>query len=138
MDNRGVSIDKNIMRDEMYNANVWDSEESITSTELAERLTMANATIVQVCFSCKPSDKSIKETLSALAKAPTGDRAAAKALAKECLTGKESILVCRLSKTEGKLGRSTVIDVPSQGYRQVDHRTIKWLVIDNIKYTLKK
>jgi len=47
-------------------------------------------------------------------------------------------MVCRLSKAEGKLGRSLVIDLPTQGYRQVDHRTLKWLVIDNVKYTVKK
>ena len=137
MNNRGVTISKEIMRDEMYNANTWDSEEQITRTQLAERLTQANATVVQVCFTCKPSENGIKEILEAFAKAPV-DSAEAKLLAKECLTGKESTLVCRLSKAEGKLGRSTVIDVPSQGYRQVDHRTIKWLVMDNVKFTTTK
>ena len=92
---------------------------------------------IKVCFTCKPNEKKVQEKLNALAAAP-GDAAAAKSLVKECLTGSESTLTCRLSKTEGKLGRSTVIDVPSQGYRQVDHRTIKWIVMANVKYTLKK
>ena len=59
-------------------------------------------------------------------------------LAKKCLVGHEQTMVCRLSKAEGKLGRSLVIDLPTQGYRQVDHRTLKWLVIDNVKYIVKK
>jgi hypothetical protein len=40
-----------------------------------------------------------------------------KVLAKELLSGKESTIVGRLSKADGKLGRSLVIDLPTQGYR---------------------
>jgi len=36
-----------------------------------------------------------------------------KALAKEILSGKETTVIGHLSKTEGKLGRSLVIDLPS-------------------------
>ena len=61
-----------------------------------------------------------------------------KALAKEILCGKETTVIGHLSKTEGKLGRSLVIDLPSKGYRQVDHRTLKWLIIRNVKYSVKK
>ena len=34
-------------------------------------------------------------------------------MAKELLVGKESTYTARLSKSEGKLGRSLVIDLPS-------------------------
>jgi len=54
------------------------------------------------------------------------------------MTGKECTLMGRLSRAEGKLGRSLVIDLPTAGYRQVDHRTLKWLVIDNKKYLVNK
>jgi len=47
-------------------------------------------------------------------------------------------MTSRLSRAEGKLGRSLVIDLPTQGYRQVDHRTLRWLIVDNIKYIVKK
>ena len=59
-------------------------------------------------------------------------------LAKELLVGKETTIVGRLSKAEGRMGRSLVIDLPTQGYRQVDHRTLKHLIIDNVKHTIKK
>lgn len=39
------------------------------------------------------------------------------------------------------LGRSTVIDLnveTENKFRQVDHRTIDWLIIKNVKYVLKK
>jgi len=57
-------------------------------------------------------------------------------LAKVALTGKECKLVGRLSRAEGKLGRSLVIDLPTQGYRLVDHRSLRWLIIKNKKYTV--
>ena len=61
-----------------------------------------------------------------------------KSLAKEILVGRECQTVGRLSKAEGKLGRSLVIDLPTQGYRNVDHRTLNWLICDNVKYVVKK
>lgn len=41
----------------------------------------------------------------------------AKDLAKELLVGKESVIIGRLSRAEGKMGRSLVVDLPTAGYR---------------------
>ena len=90
-----------------------------------------------MCFECKPKEKVIQEKLNALAAAPS-DLASAQALAKDFLRGYTSTHIWRLTKTEAKLGRSLVIDVPTQGFRQVDHRKIFWLVMANVKYTLRK
>ena len=136
MNDRGLTIDKSILRDEMHNACVWDEEMSISKTELATKLTEANNMCFQVNFTTKPNEKKVVEELQDLKKAPKSD-AEARELAKRCLVGNESTLICRLSKAEGKLGRSLVVDIPSQGYRQVDHRTLQWIVIDNVKYILK-
>jgi hypothetical protein len=43
---RGVTIDKDILRENMHSANVFDSEESIPMTQLADKLTSAN----NMCF----------------------------------------------------------------------------------------
>ncbi len=44
-------------------------------------------------------------------------------------------------KAENKLGRSLVIDLdattPSK-FRQIDHRTIEYIIVNNTKYFLKK
>lgn len=50
-------------------------------------------------------------------------------------------MVCHLVKVENNLGRSTVIDLrattPSK-FRQIDHRTVEWIIFKNVKYILKK
>ena len=50
-------------------------------------------------------------------------------------------MVCHLVKVENNLGRSTVIDLnaetPSK-FRQVDHRSIEWIIFENTKYVLKQ
>ena len=134
---RGVMIDKNVMRDEMENACLWGSEERLSMTDLATILTFADNMCFQVCFTCKASENSVLEQLKAI-KAKPKDAKALKSLARNCLIGNEQTLFCRLSKSEGKLGRSLVIDLATNGYKQIDHRTIQWIVINNVKYFLKK
>jgi hypothetical protein len=44
-------------------------------------------------------------------------------------------------KVENNLGRSTVIDLTANSdnkFRQIDHRTIEYIVFKNVKYVLKK
>jgi len=55
-------------------------------------------------------------------------------------TGEERVLRGRLVKPEPLLGRSMVEDLDltsGNRLRQVDHRTICWLVVDGIKYTVR-
>jgi len=52
----------------------------------------------------------------------------------------ERILRGRLVKPEPLLGRSMVEDLEQKGVnrlRQVDHRTIKYLIVDGVKYVVK-
>lgn len=50
-------------------------------------------------------------------------------------------MTCHLVNVENNLGRSTVIDLnantPSK-FRQIDHRTIQYIIFKNVKYSLKK
>lgn len=53
--------------------------------------------------------------------------------------GKERVIRGRLLSTEPLLGRSYVEDLDLEGdskkrLRLVDHRTIKWLIVQNVKY----
>ena len=83
-------------------------------------------------------EDAVKEKLASLKIKDIQKAADAKALAKELLTGRETKIIARLSNSEGKMGRSLVIDLSTGSYAQVDHRTLKYLIIDNIKYTVKK
>lgn len=50
-------------------------------------------------------------------------------------------MTCHLVKAENNLGRSTVIDLDSKmpnKFRQIDHRTIEFIIFKNTKYYLKK
>lgn len=69
------------------------------------------------------------------------DKSALSTLAKELLEGEICEMVCRLVKAESRLGRSTVIDLSStheNKFRQIDHRTIEHIIVNNAKYELKK
>lgn len=54
--------------------------------------------------------------------------------------GSERVLRGRLIAPEPLLGRSTVEDLDVTGknrLRLVDHRTLKWMVVDGVKYVVK-
>ncbi len=103
-------------------------------TKVAKLLEEANSTCFQVTFTTKVDDKAVRERL---AKVDAAQLKNPKAIAKELLVGKETTVTGRLSKGEGSLGRSLVIDLPTQGYRLVDHRTIVSLVLKGVKYVVK-
>ena len=57
------------------------------------------------------------------------------------MAGKETTLCCHLAKTESGMGRSTVITLdapPGKNFRQIDHRSIEWIIHKNVKYSVKK
>lgn len=121
----------------MYNASAFGSEEKLSLTKVAEILENANTACFTVCFRTKLDENLVKDKLKSAKAGDFKDKSKLKEFAKDLIEGKEAVIVGRLSKAAGKLGRSLVIDLPTQGYRQVDHRTLKWLIIKNVKYTVK-
>ena len=120
----------------MYNSDVFASEEKLSLTKVAEKLEQANTACFTVCFNTKIDEKDVATKLS---EASLDDlKNNSKKIAGELLHGEQRILVGRLAGGERKLGRSLVIDLPTQGFRQVDHRTLNWLILKNVKYTIKK
>lgn len=119
---------------EWHNSSVYDSEEHVSLTKVAEVLTQANTKCFTVSFNTKTDKETIAKQLTDVTQKDLNDT---KALAKKLLTGKQTTIIGRLANSEGKLGRSLVIDLESNGYKQVDHRHLLWLVLDNVKYTVK-
>jgi hypothetical protein len=98
----------------MHNTEVYASEEKLSLTKVAEKLEQAKTACFTACFNTKIDEKDVALKLSA---ASQQDLNNGKNLAGELLRGKEHTLVGRLSKGESKLGRSLVIDLPTQYYR---------------------
>ena len=122
----------------MNNASVFGSEEKICLTKVAKILEEANTACFTVSFHAKVDEKVVREKLQSLTAADLKNKAKVLEVAKDIMHGKETVIVGRLSKAMGKLGRSLIIDLPTQGYRLVDHRTLKWLIIKNVKYIVSK
>ena len=131
-----IDISRDILEYEMNNSAVYSDEQKISLTQVATILAEANSKVFTVSFTTKVDDKKVAEKLKDVKAKLTADQA--KQLAKEILVGKESELIARIANSEGRLGRSLVIDLQSKGFRQVDHRTLRWLIIDGVKYTVKK
>ncbi len=55
--------------------------------------------------------------------------------------GEDRVMKCRLVRAEPLLGRSMVEDLeiadPKKRIRLVDHRTLKWIITDGVKYVVK-
>lgn len=62
-------------------------------------------------------------------------------MSKEIVDGKECEITGYLTGNESTLGRSIIVDLnapTTSQIRQVDHRTINWIIYQNVKYSLGK
>ena len=118
----------------MNNAAVFDEEKKESLTHVAELLANARTQSFTATFRTKVDEK---ECIEKLQKASAAELSEGKKLAKALLSGKETTIVGRLANSEGRLGRSLVVDLASKGFRQIDHRTLISLIISNTKYTVK-
>ena len=62
-------------------------------------------------------------------------------LAKDIIEGRQVKKTCHMIEVENNLGRSLVIDLSADSenkFRQIDHRSIDFIIFRNVKYTLKK
>lgn len=96
--------------DELRSADSFDKTEKVTKTELAERMMKCYNVVFTVSF----------------------DKA----------NGIERVLRGRLMSHEPLMGRSYCEDLdidgtPDKRLRQVDHRTLNYLIVNNVKYVLK-
>lgn len=109
-------------------------------TELPQILQSASDSVFTVLFRKKPTDDSVAKKISeepadTFTKNPESSK-----FAKSLIEGDECLIKGHLIKCENTLGRSTVIDLSAKHdskFRQVDHRTIEYIILKNVKYSLK-
>lgn len=98
-----------LIEETMFSATQFENEESVSQTKAAEILVNAGDNVLTAVFTKKD--------------------------------GSERTIICKLASTEHLLGRSTVMDLAEiftgNPLRQVDHRTIKSIIIKGTKYTVK-
>ena len=125
----------------MDSADHFDYEIPLARGELVEMLESTRDTIFTICFKKKIQPKKVAEKLEIEGEGAIGDLKKSKKLAKALLQGEECVIVGKMINLEPKLGRSMIKDlrVPF-GYnlRQVDHRTVEWIIFKNRKFILKK
>lgn len=143
-----LNVDRDIIAEGMYSASQYKTEKLVTRTEICEQLEQAGNHIFTVNFYKQVKTKDIQEKLLQAIPSDKNNSLteteivkALKKVSKTLLEGEERTLIGYLSRVEPKVGRSTVIDLelPKDKYRirQVDHRTINWLILKNIKYIVK-
>lgn len=51
--------------------------------------------------------------------------------------GTNRTMIAHLIGEETKMGRSLVMDLEEGGPKQIDHRTLNWVILNGVKYTVK-
>lgn len=143
-------ISKGIVEEGMFSAGQAEEIVELTRTELIEKFKHVGDTVFTVCFNKQPAATEINEAIEKCNKGKILSIKDMKKVVKEAFKGEERVLTGYLISTETGFGRSMVIDLdlPYQlndstnkydtRIRQVDHRTLNWLVFKNVKYVVKK
>ena len=115
----------------MHSASVFKETKKVSRTEIVEILTSAKETVFTCTFHTKVDDKHVLEVL----KSSKNISKDSKELSKAIVLGKQMEMVGHLTRSEQKLGRSSVIDLNAHiPFKQIDHRTVQSLIYKNVKY----
>lgn len=146
-------IQNKIVEEGSFSADQFDKQEKITKTEMGELFSSIGDTVFTVNFNKQVKKEDVKAALDTLYANKGGaiisksdfDKKV-KSILSNVYEGEERTLVGYRISSDVVLGRSTVIDLnivadPSKTYdvrlRQVDHRSINWLIYKNVKYIVK-
>lgn len=135
-----MNVSKDII-EKMASGSHSAKEVGMNMTALAELLETLSDTVFTVTFQKQATVDRAKELLDATSVAQLKDQKNLSQIVKDLTQGELCTMTCHLVKVENNLGRSTVIDLTARTdnkFRQIDHRTIQWIVYKNVKYVLKK
>ena len=141
------TISAKIVEEGIYSAAQFIETKEVTRTELIEIFSHVGDTVFTVNFNKQATAKAVNEAIESTNKGKILPIKEMKKIIKDAFDGEERTLVGYLISTETGFGRSLVIDLEEQRgdkpdwdarLRQVDHRTLNWLISKNIKYTVRK
>lgn len=131
-----------IVEESMYTPNQFSKVVTTSRTELAQKLMESNGDIFTVNFDKQATEETVTAKLENATVGDLTTPSKRKALAKSLKIGEQRTLIGYLLAPEPILGRSKVVDLEQEfdgkpSSRLVDHRTINWLILANVKYVLK-
>ncbi|PHV61564.1 hypothetical protein [Cyanobacterium aponinum] len=141
------NIDKDLVL-EMYSASQYQTEKYINRTEINNILTNIGQQIFTVNFNKQVKPADIKNKLLTAIKDEEGNPLSyedieknLKTISKDLNKGEERTLIGYLLEINNEMGRSSAIDLEIERgknrLRQIDHRTINYLIFKNTKYIVK-
>lgn len=136
-------IDFEVVREGLESADQYTEEQTVTLTKLGEIFESVGNTIFMVNFTKKPTVKNVLPKLKEILekKSEFSSDKQLKETAEDLITGESRTLTGYLLSVDRQTGRSMVVDLEiphdKNRIRQVDNRTLKWLIFKGVKYILK-
>lgn len=133
------SIGRDIVEKECYSHNQVLETKEVTRTELIGIFSQTGDAVYTVNYCKQPKVEDAYDAVANDGRLKTN--AAIKKALKEKMKGEERTLIGYTIKPEPLWGRSMVVDLEQpdkqDNIRQVDHRTLNWLILKNVKYVVK-
>lgn len=135
-------ISNSIIEKECYTANQAEEEIQVSRTELIDIFSKVGDTICTVNFDKLPT----ADDFLTLTRGEGGKIRSFDEMTKDFkkFKGENRTIICYVIKVENGFGRSLVVQAfhedekGKKSFRQVDHRTLQWLIFKNKKYIVKK
>jgi hypothetical protein len=134
------TIAPSVVEQECRAADQFTQTLKVTRTEMAQKLKSAGHLIFTVEFEKQPTPTTVENHLDSASPDDLTVVKKRRRLARKVLKGPIRTLVGHLKQSEAHMGRSVVCDLEIPGKnneRQVDHRKINKIIIDNICYQQK-
>lgn len=132
----------------MWSSDQFETTEKVSRTRLAEIFSQAHGAVFTANFNKKVDKDELETRIKEIVKARPGGQveshrafeARFDAAVPDLTRGQERTLTGYLISSDN-MGRSKVIDLAIEGknnIRQVDHRTLNWVIYKGVKYVVKK
>lgn len=143
-----IVVDNKYVDNSLISASQFEKEEKVNKTELATIFISNPSVVMETNFNKKVDEKEVlAQVMSEISNAKLSDiEKAVKAAIKKSINGEPRTMIGRHFGDYNELGRVNFIDMnevkdPNKEYdsrqRQVDPRTLNYIILKGVKYSLK-